>query len=164
MSDDFYPALQHHVLLLQVAPNEAVRRQAATKMMECIKRGVLGGEHDTRMLKSLREAFSVMIAELGPGDEQIRESMLGLLAASVVQADTRQLLLKLLPTVVVTAADTEAVLETVKAVNEQDPTALLSILGALSQLPLEDTARKQVLLLAVDALSTVSEQELPSLA
>lgn len=161
--DDFRQAVQHNVLLLKGAPNEAMRRKAATSILECIKHGVLSENNNTSKLNSVREAFSMLLAELGPGDEQILESILGLLLASAVKADMRQLLLDLLPAVVITVADTEAVFETVKAVQEKDTTALLPILCSLSQLPLADEERKQVFLLAVGALSTVSEQELPSL-
>ena len=121
--------LRHHVPLLQVAPDEALLRQAATRVLDCIHQQVLllastasessAGNDATAApttttatntvrratdaaFAAVREAFAVLVTELGPGDAQVRHALLQMLSVAGVaeNSDTRQLLLDLLPCVV----------------------------------------------------------------
>ena len=144
----FQEALKQHLPLIQVAPTEAERRQTATAILDAMSVYV-GRSHPQQCPKNLngvREAFAVLFSELGPGDSQIRGVLLALLD-STEHAETRQLLLDVLPSVILPEDDervTEQVLTTLRRVTNKDSTALIPVLGCLSSLPLTEAGASRI--------------------
>jgi hypothetical protein len=169
-------ALGQNGPLLATAPIERMRRQAATEILQAVKVFLKGWDRlantkpsSTELPKVvLREAFSLLLAHFGPGDAQVRESVLPVLK-SLRQQESRQVLLDFLPSTMPLGEDedlelaTTEVIDTLRAIVLRDPRALLPVLGCLSILPVADSGRSESFQVAVTALPVVSEGELPTL-
>jgi hypothetical protein len=167
-------ALAQNGPLLATAPIERMRRQAATEILQAVKLFLQGWDRlannsSTDLPKTvLREGFSLLLAHFGPGDAQVRESVLPVLK-SLRQQESRQILLDFLPSTMPMGEDkdleeaTVQVIDTLRAVLLCDPRALLPVLGCLSILPVAESGRSESFQVAVTALPMVSETELPTL-
>jgi hypothetical protein len=162
--------------LLATAPIERMRRQAATEILQAVKVFLNGWDGLANVKSSsielpkvvLREAFSLLLAHFGPGDAQVRESVLPVLK-SLRQQESRQVLLDFLPSTMPLGEDddleeaTVEVIDTLRAIVLRDPRALLPVLGCLSILPVAESGRSESFQVAVTALPVVTESELPTL-
>lgn len=162
--------------LLATAPIERMRRQAATEILQAVKVFLKGWDRLANTNSSLtelpkvvlREAFSLLLAHFGPGDAQVRESVLPVLK-SLRQQESRQVLLDFLPSTMPLGENedlelaTVEVIDTLRAIVLRDPRALLPVLGCLSILPVAESGRSESFQVAVTALPVVSEVELPTL-
>jgi hypothetical protein len=162
--------------LLATAPIERMRRHAATEILQAVKVFLKGWDQLENSKPSsaelpkvvLREAFSLLLAHFGPGDAQVRESVLPVLK-SLRQQESRQVLLDFLPSTMPLGEDedlelaTAEVIDTLRAIVLRDPRALLPVLGCLSILPVAESGRSESFQVAVTALPVVSEVDLPTL-
>jgi hypothetical protein len=109
----------------------------------------------------LRQTLSDMVRELGPGDSQLRESLLATLQSTVKSTECRQIILDFLPVMLPLRADKETksgMLQTLKHLLEEDSTALAPILDCLSSIGRSGKLEKsRIFRFTLDTLSRVSE-------
>jgi len=165
-------AIELHSPLLRLAQNEAIRLQATTDLLRALQTYLEKWDASGESVSSsniAREALSVLLLELGPGDAQVRSVLLKTLRA-LVTPECRQLILDVLPSTMPIEEETDElkdattqVIDCLRNVLLKDQTALLPVLGCLSTLPLSESGRCESFQVAVTALPMVSESELPTL-
>jgi hypothetical protein len=154
--------------LFQVAPTANLRRQAAVHILEATTSFLQQWDKLTHAIlrKSVvRQVFSLLLAELGPGDAQVREAVLQILQ-SLTQLDGIQILLDFLPCCmpVDTSSLEEATVQVIDVLRRlllDNPAMLLPVLGCLSGLTVAESGRSEAFQVAVAALPVVSENNLP---
>jgi len=104
----------------------------------------------------VRQVFSLLLAELGPGDAQVREAVLQILQ-SLTQLDGIQVLLDFLPCCmpVDTSSLEEATFQVIDVLRRlllDNPAVLLPVLGCLSVLAVAESGRSEAFQVAVAAL------------
>jgi hypothetical protein len=164
--------------------SDAVRRNAASKLMDSIAEffgkweRAFSSDPDKYFPGGvLREAFSSLLAELGPGDGQLRAFLLQHLS-NVTTSSCRQILLDILPSAMPVVHNSHAtgnsgsteldrvtneVIEIFRRVLTKDPAALLPVIGCLSVMPLSDVGRRESFQVTLTSLEIVPEHELPIL-
>lgn len=170
---EFRESVDSNVRLLQIpTAREDVRRDCATHILHAVVSFLRSWDQleDTSHFPSgiVREAFSTLLSEVGPGDAQVRATLLETISCLFV-TESRQALLDALPwTMPVDAKELEGatrhVLETLRAILMEDSDALLPVLGCLSLLPLSEKGRAEAWNVALASLPIVSEADLPVLA
>ena len=116
---------------------------------------------------TVRDAFSVLFAEVGPGDAHVRAKLLETIS-SVTTSECRQAILDVMPWTMPVDEEleeaTKQVLDALRTVLMDDADALLPVLGCLSLLPLSEKGRAEAWNVALASLPVVSEADLPVLA
>ena len=166
-------SVDSYVRLLQVpTAREDVRRECATRILHAVVSFLRSWDQlqDTSNFPSgvVRDAFSTLLSEVGPGDAQVRVTLLETISC-LSAIETRQALLDAMPwTMPIDAKELEKathhVLETLRTVLMEDSDALLPVLGCLSFLPLSEKGRAEAWNVALASLPVVSEADLPVLA
>jgi hypothetical protein len=150
---------------------DGVRQGCIGQVIEAVESFLLSWEQQYPFTEIpcglVRDAFSILLSAVGPGDALMRENILSWIVA-VQSMEARQVLLDVLPSTMPLDNDgleeaTNQVLEALETILRKDWTAIMPILGCLSILPLDDKGKRQVLELALANLSVVSEPELPVL-
>ena len=158
-------------LLKQSSTNDGLRRRCSDLILQGTKSLLISWEKSCRITDLpcglIRQVFSLLLLELGPGDTQVRSWLLSTLCL-LESADGRQLLLDALPwfmTVDIKEKDedTKIVLNVFRDVLVKDPKALLPIISCLSSLPLSEYGRVEAWNVALASLPTVDETDLPAL-
>lgn len=160
--------------VLRGAAEEILRRQAATVILEavtCFLKGwdaYLTRQNDSSVsskLEQVCESFSILLSELGPGDTQMRETLLKVLPLLEQQA-CRQVIFDFLPATMPLEdleLATNEVIRVLRDVLLRDQTsALLPVLRCLSVLPMSESGRSQAFQVAQSSLPKVTQSELPT--
>ena len=181
-------SLDHHLSIIAVASDGAVRRNAATKLLREIgafldhwEKNAASAQVASQNFPSgiLREALGRLLTHVGPGDSQLRSFLLQYLSRTM-SSSCRQLLLDTLPSTMPALSThsqttktspemeelesaTRQVIDILRSVLSKDSSALLPVIGCLSGMPLSETGRKEAFQLALESLAYVSETELPTL-
>jgi hypothetical protein len=166
-------SVDSHIRLLQIpTASEDVRRDCATRILHAVVSFLRSWDQlkDTSNFPSgiVRDAFSTLLSEMGPGDAQVRATLLETISC-LSATETRQALLDAMPwTMPIDTKELEEatrhVLETLRTVLMEDSDALLPVLGCLSLLHLSEKGRAEAWNVALASLPIVSEADLPLLA
>lgn len=166
-------SVDSHNRLLQIpTAREDVRRDCATRILHAVVSFLRSWDQlkDTSNFPSgiVRDAFSTLLSEMGPGDAQVRATLLETISC-LSATETRLALLDAMPwTMPIDTKELEEatrhVLETLRTVLMEDSDALLPVLGCLSLLPLSEKGRAEAWNVALASLPIVSEADLPVLA
>lgn len=171
LQETLQKALAQHGPLLKTAPLPSLLREAATAILQAVAAFLhewdsqINGQ-DALPKTVVREALSLLLEELGPGDAQVRQAVLQVLPL-LQRCETRQVLLDFLPCTMPIDEDleeaTEQVIDALRVMLLSDGAMLLPILGCLSILPVAESGRCESFQVAVTSLPMVSESELPVL-
>ena len=158
-------------LLKHSSTNESLRRRCSDLILQGTQSLLLSWEKSSSIKPLpcglIRQVFSLLLLELGPGDAQVRSWLL-LTLCQLESTDGRQLLLDALPWFMTAdikqkEENTKIVLSVFRDVLVKDPKALLPIISCLSSLPLSENGRVEAWNVALASLPTVDEIDLPAL-
>jgi hypothetical protein len=158
-------------LLKLPSANDDLRRRCADLILQATQSFLFSWEKSSTSatLPSglIRDVFSLLLLELGPGDAQVRMWVVDTLP-SLATTDGRQLLLDALPWFMAVEPEqkeeaTEMILAVFREILTKDPKALLPIIGCLSTLPLSEQGRIEAWNVALASLPVVDESDLPVL-
>ena len=111
----------------------------------------------------LMETFSAIIEELGPGHSHFRESILKMLVSTVSTAQSRQVLLDVLPATLSVGQGEGASAQVLRALRQvlvENSSALFPVLDCLSTLSLAGEGEYEYFRIALDYLPLASEHDL----
>lgn len=168
-------SVDSQVRLLKVpSAREDVRRHAAETLLDAVVSFLQSWDKLEKKQQHnfpngiVKSAFHTSLAEMGPGDGQVRATVLETLG-SVTFSSSRQALLDVMPWIMPVDTQelqeaTQQVLNTLRDVLLEDADALLPVLGCLALLPLSPQGRTEAWNVALASLPVVSESDLPVLA
>ena len=166
-------SVDSQVRLLKVpSAREDVRRDCAVQILNAITVFLKSWDslknHSKFPSEMVGDAFHTLLAELGPGDAQVRSVLIDTISA-LESPECRQALLDVMPcTMPVEPKEleeaTQQVLDTLRQILIEDSQALLPVLGCLSLLPLSQKGRAEAWNVALASLPVVSESDLPVLS
>lgn len=159
-------------LLKVPSAREDVRRDCAVQILNAVTVFLKSWDalknHSKFPREIVGDAFHTLLAELGPGDAQVRSVLIDTIS-SLASTECRQALLDVMPCAMPVEPTeleeaTQQVLVTLRQVLFEDSEALLPVLGCLSLLPLSRKGRAEAWNVALASLPVVSEADLPVLS